>query len=199
MGSWRYCTCRVNHWQFCLATVYIWMALLLVEGNSSNHSCAKRKWSHVLNHCWINCAGGHSHHRVTKRVCKTCWLFGFCTNIWIKPLHGVLIKRDWAFVTRCADTSDLGANLWVLDTSIGASLSEPHTCMTALDMRVCICACLFGLTTYRKFQMSTFKYLMIECPRMPTCTSAKLWNGHKGPLSDCRVGLKESKSKYDSS
>ena len=34
---------------------------------------------------------------------------------------------------------------------IGASLSEPHTSMIALRMRVCICLCLLGPTIYRKF------------------------------------------------
>ena len=33
----------------------------------------------------------------------------------------------------------------------GASLSEPHTSVPALRMRVCIYACLLGPTTYRKF------------------------------------------------
>ena len=43
---------------------------------------------------------------------------------------------------------------------IGASLSKPHTSMTALRTCVCMfaCLCLLGLATYRKFQMSTFKY-----------------------------------------
>ena len=48
----------------------------------------------------------------------------------------------------------------------GASLSEPHTSMTALRKRVCMLVCLFGPTTYHKFYMSTFKYFtMMECPR----------------------------------
>ena len=36
---------------------------------------------------------------------------------------------------------------------VGASLSEPHTSVTALCMCVCVSmlACLFGPTTYRKF------------------------------------------------
>ena len=34
---------------------------------------------------------------------------------------------------------------------IGASLSEPHTSVTALRTRVCMLVCLFGPTTYRKF------------------------------------------------
>ena len=62
---------------------------------------------------------------------------------------------------------------------IGASLSEPYTSVTALWKCVCIYACtfvrLFGPTTYRKFQMSTFKYFtMIAClVHAVTCTSAK--------------------------
>ena len=36
-------------------------------------------------------------------------------------------------------------------TVIRASLSKPHTSVTALHTHVCIYACLFGPTTYRKF------------------------------------------------
>ena len=50
---------------------------------------------------------------------------------------------------------------------LGASLSEPHTSVTALRKYVCIYACtnvcLFGPTTYRKFQMSAFKYFTGWC------------------------------------
>ena len=54
---------------------------------------------------------------------------------------------------------------------IGVSLSKPHTSVTALSTCVCIYLCLFGPTTYRKFQMSgAFKFLMSTS----TCTSAKL-------------------------
>ena len=62
---------------------------------------------------------------------------------------------------------------------IGASLSKPHTNVTALQKCVCIYACtfvcLFGPTTYRKSQMSALKYItMIAClMSTPTCTSAK--------------------------
>ena len=41
---------------------------------------------------------------------------------------------------------------------IGASLSKPHTSATALRTCVSMLACLLGLTTYRKFWMSVFKY-----------------------------------------
>ena len=45
---------------------------------------------------------------------------------------------------------------------IGVSLSEPHASVTALHKCVCTFACLLacflGPTTYRKFQMSAFKY-----------------------------------------
>ena len=44
---------------------------------------------------------------------------------------------------------------------IGASLSEPHNSVTVLRKCVCIYA---WTTTYRKFQMSAFKYfMMIAC------------------------------------
>ena len=46
---------------------------------------------------------------------------------------------------------------------IGASLSEPHTSVTALSTCVCIYACLLGPTTYREFQMSAFKILIFHC------------------------------------
>ena len=54
---------------------------------------------------------------------------------------------------------------------IEASLSEPHTSVTALHTCVCMLVGwfvgLFGPTTYRKFQMSAFKYFTtIECPRV---------------------------------
>ena len=39
----------------------------------------------------------------------------------------------------------------MLERIYWASLSEPHTSVTALLMRVCIYACTLGLTTYRKF------------------------------------------------
>ena len=101
-----------------------------------------------------------------KRSVKFVGCLIFCTNVWIAPLPGVKTKRGWAFVTTCADTPDLGANLWVSGTLIGASLSK-----TALHMHVCIYACLFGPTTY----LSTFKYFTIECWRTLTCISAKPW------------------------
>ena len=43
---------------------------------------------------------------------------------------------------------------------IGASLSEPHTSVTALS--TCVYLCLLGPTTYRKFQMSEFKILIFH-------------------------------------
>ena len=51
------------------------------------------------------------------------------------------------------------------NATFGASLSEPHTSVTALHMHACIYLsiylCLFGPTTYCKFQISTFKYFTI--------------------------------------
>ena len=74
---------------------------------------------------------------------------------------------------------------------------------------VCACTlvCLFGLTTLRlfvclfgpKFQMSAFKYfMMIACPRWRAPQlSLSRENEYGGLLSDCRFGVKESKSKDD--
>jgi len=39
---------------------------------------------------------------------------------------------------------------------IGMSLSEPHASKTSLRPCVCMFACLLGLTTYQKFQISGF-------------------------------------------
>ena len=44
-----------------------------------------------------------------------------------------------------------------VEVLIGASLSEPHTSVTALS--TCVYLCLLGPTTYCKFQMSAFKFL----------------------------------------
>ena len=67
--------------------------------------------------------------------------------------------------------------------------------MTALRKGVCIYPCLFvGLfepTTYRKFEMSVFKYFtMMECPhrRVLQTTEQKV---------DCWVAVKESDSEAD--
>ena len=45
----------------------------------------------------------------------------------------------------------LGALYAMVATDHWGSLSEPHTSVTALRTHVCIYACLFGPTTYRKF------------------------------------------------
>ena len=45
---------------------------------------------------------------------------------------------------------------------IGGSLCEPHISVTALSMCVYIHLYLFGLITYRKFQMSAFKILIFH-------------------------------------
>ena len=46
-----------------------------------------------------------------------------------------------------------------LQSVIGASLSEPHTSVTAL--RTCVCMLAYLLAAiYRKIQMSTFKYFL---------------------------------------
>ena len=43
---------------------------------------------------------------------------------------------------------------------VGASLSKPHTSIMQVWIYLYMFACLFGPTTYCKFQMSTFKYFM---------------------------------------
>ena len=55
---------------------------------------------------------------------------------------------------------------------VGASLSEPHTSVTALRTRVCMLVGLFGPTTYRNFEMSAFKIFHDDGMSTPTCTSA---------------------------
>ena len=70
-----------------------------------------------------------------------CYIVFFSICLWV--LHGSLqelINDTRNFTLRTP---------WF--TVIGASLSEPHTSMTALRTRVCMLACLLGLTTYRKF------------------------------------------------
>ena len=63
----------------------------------------------------------------------------------------------------CVDTRPRG-NEVTEDHLIGAHLSEPHTSVTALQKYLCLYVCLFGPTTYRKFQMSAFQYFtMIAC------------------------------------
>ena len=62
---------------------------------------------------------------------------------------------------------------------IGTSLSEPHTSMTALRTRVCIW---LWPTTYRKFQMSAFKYftkISISCVK-----HVKASGGHQNAVSE---------------
>ena len=81
---------------------------------------------------------------------------------------------------------------------IGASLSEPHTSVTALRKCVCVSACLFGPTTYRKFQMSAFKYFMsTPIVRRTLQLSLSLENEREGLLPDCRFGVKECESEDD--
>ena len=62
----------------------------------------------------------------------------------LPPLHFVL-----------TDAKEHLQNCEVLKMCVGASLSEPHTNVTALHTCVCIYQtiylCLFGPTTYRKF------------------------------------------------
>ena len=81
---------------------------------------------------------------------------------------------------------------------IGASLSEPHTSVTASRTRVSI----YGPTTYRKFKISAFKYFtMIECSRL-TDVQLSRQNEREGLLSllpDCWFGVKESESEDYSS
>ena len=57
----------------------------------------------------------------------------------------------------------------------------------------CVYLCLFGLTPYRKFYISTFKYFTMIEPH--TCTSAKPCEW----VPDCGVGMKESDSEGYSS
>ena len=64
---------------------------------------------------------------------------------------------------------------------IGASLSEPHTSVTALRTHVCIYACLLGLTTYSKLYMSVFKY-------STKIDIVKHVKASGGLLSECSVG-----------
>ena len=76
-------------------------------------------------------------------------------------------------------------------TVIGVSLSEPHTSVTALRMRVCIyqtiCLCLFGPTTYRNnFKSAHSNILRHEIER-------------EGLLLACRVVVKEGESEDYSS
>ena len=85
------------------------------------------------------------------------------------------VGRLAAHVTDCRQQLEL-INI------IGVSLSEPHASVTALHMCVCMFACLLGPTTYRKFQMSAFKYFTkidivheaCEGQWRPDCQSAAL-------------------------
>ena len=64
---------------------------------------------------------------------------------------------------------------------IGTSLSEPHTSMTALH--TCVCIWLWP-TTYRKFQMSAFKYftkIVISCVK-----HVKASGGRQNAVSETR-------------
>ena len=79
---------------------------------------------------------------------------------------------------------------------IGASLSELHTSVTALNTCVCIYLCLLRSTTYCKFQMRAFRIL--QCLRRRVFQLSRE-NEHEGLLPDCRVGVKESESEDDSS
>ena len=63
------------------------------------------------------------------------------------------VGRSAAHVTDCRQQL-------ALINIIGVSLGEPHTSVTALRTCMCMFACLLGPTTYRKFQMSAFKYFM---------------------------------------
>ena len=91
---------------------------------------------------------------------------------------------------------------YLCELLIGASLSEPHTSMTAMRKCVCIYACLFGPTTYCKFQMSTFKYFtMIACHVHADVHFSQLSlnreNECEGLLPDCKFSVKESESEDD--
>ena len=66
--------------------------------------------------------------------------------------------------------------------------------MTALCTRVCM---LGRLTTYRKLQMSAFKYFTMVTSILLQLIS--LENECEGLLPDCSVGVKESESEDDSS
>ena len=78
----------------------------------------------------------------------------------------------------------------------GTSLSEPHTSVTALRMRVCIYACTLVWTDHF---LKAFRYfIMFEslCQRVLPLSRK---NKREGLLPDCRVGVKESESEVYSS
>ena len=73
-----------------------------------------------------------------------------------------------------------------------------HGCIA----EVCVYACLFGPTAYRKFQMSAFKYFtMIACHVHDDVYFSQLSlsreNEREGLLPDCKFGVKESESEDD--
>ena len=75
---------------------------------------------------------------------------------------------------------------------IVASLSGPHTSVTAL--RKCVYLCLLGPSTYRKFQMKHIQIFHIHANCRTLQLSLSRENEREGLLPDCRFDMKESES-----
>ena len=124
-----------------------------------------------------------------------------CTSVTITAkVLGHWVSRDYSIVHWLRY---LARWRWmtIWEQIIGASLSEPHTSVTALrDACVCMYVCMSGTTIYRIFKLNK---------RIQFCTRATYWvlvretdrvlSDRKGLLLDCSVGAKETRSEEDQS